>query len=92
MIPEKMSVQDVLINVPLVTKMETVPNVDQMPVQSQLVNVKLTISPTSIKERKFVKFVMSDVKIVPKSSTTVPIVPKKPEDLVHQNVVAQKDG
>jgi len=70
--------------------METVLFVELMLIQFQIVHVLITISQTCIKEKKFVKFVMSDVLIVMPFSITVLIVPQDPEDLVLQDVLVQK--
>jgi hypothetical protein len=76
----------VLINVNIVILMVTVPNVELMPTQSQIVVVLLTISNLSIKVKKFVKFVMSDVMNVLTFSITVYLVLLILEDLMPHTV------
>jgi hypothetical protein len=74
------------IDVKNVILMVTVPNVELMPTQSQIVVVLLTISNLFIKVKKFVKFVMSDVMNVLTFSITVYLVLLILEDLMPHTV------
>jgi hypothetical protein len=84
-------VAHVQVNVKLVILMETVLNVNQTEKTSQLVNVSLTISKPSDKEKCFVKSVMSDVMNVLMFSTCVNLVLMILTELLLQNVNVQKD-
>lgn len=86
MIVVKLCVVHVPINVNIVILMVTVPNVELMPTQSQIVVVLLTISNLFIKVKKFVKFVMSDVTNVLTFSITVYLVLLILEDLMLHTV------
>lgn len=85
------NVKDVLMLVLNVILMVTVPSVEPMLIQSQIVLVFLTISQIPIKVKKFVKFVMSDVLNVLLFSITVHLVPLVPEDKVLHIVNVQLD-
>jgi hypothetical protein len=87
----KSPVNHVLINVNIVILMVTVPNVELMPTQSQIVVVLLTISNLFIKVKKFVKFVMSDVMNVLTFSITVYLVLLTLEDLKPHTVTVLLD-
>ena len=91
MMMEVVNVKDVLMLVLNVILMVTVPSVEPMLIQSQIVLVFLTISLTPIKVKKFVKFVMSDVLNVLPFSITVHLVPLVPEDLMLHTVLVQLD-
>lgn len=85
------NVKDVLMLVLNVILMVTVPSVEPMLIQSQIVFVFLTISQIPIKVKKFVKFVMSDVLNVLLFSITVHLVPLVPEDKLLHIVNVQLD-
>lgn len=77
----QLNVVNAQIDVKNVILMVTVPNVELMLTQSQIVVVLLTISNLPIKVKKFVKFVMSDVLNVLTFSITVYLVLLTLEDL-----------
>jgi hypothetical protein len=71
--------------------MVTVPSVEPMLTQSQIVHVLNITSLTLTKAKKFVKFVMLDVPLVTEFSITVLNVCQVLEDLLLHTVNAQMD-
>jgi len=87
----KKSVHHVLMLVLNAIWMVTVLSVEPMLAQYQTVHVMLITLLTCIKVKKFVKFVMLDVMIVPEFSTIVLIVPLTLEEQVPQPVLVHPD-